>query len=237
MQPSSPPSPHRANSLGARHLRRVALLLTVSGWLTAVMTLGWTVCLCIMFGWQSALVPAPGVLAGLLAVWFAGRGRPYVGGSIEFLGLYAVVCLTSLFLDQTTAEMPRTTHLFLVPLATGVYMGMRGSSPVLRHSVVAFIFLTFIVLASTPWGNQPGLALPDTLRPIGGIINTVAATVAMYVGMYIMPTWRPETPTSRTCAKPSAKASWRCTTSPRSTRTAACWAQKPCCAGPTRAAA
>ncbi len=183
----TPPTPsNRSSRLGAKHLRRVALLLTVSGWLTAGITLGWTICLGMMFGWQSAMVPAPGIFTGLLAVWFASKGRPYVGGAIECFGLYTVVCLTSLFLDQTTELMPRTTHLFLVPMATGVYMAARGSSTVLRHSVVTFIFVTFVVLASTSWGNQPGFNLPDTLRPLGGMINTAAATIAMYVAMYIM---------------------------------------------------
>ena len=182
--PTVPTRP--SNSLGARHLRRVALLLTASGWLTAAMTLGWTICLGIMVGWPSALIPAPGVLTGLLAVWFAGRGRPYVGGAIEGIGLFTVVCMTCLFLDQTTDLMPRTTHLFLVPLATGMYMGMRGSSAVLRHGTVTVIFVTFVLLACTSLGNQPAFNLPDDLRVIGAKINTAAAALAMYVAMYIM---------------------------------------------------
>jgi len=68
MHPTPPPSSPRASRLGAKHLRRVALLLTVCGWLTAVMTLGWTLGLLHLIGWQAALIPAPGVLAGLLAV-------------------------------------------------------------------------------------------------------------------------------------------------------------------------
>jgi EAL domain-containing protein (putative c-di-GMP-specific phosphodiesterase class I) len=186
MPPAATTSSKPANSLGARHLRRVALLLTASGWLTAVMTLGWTLWLGFMVNWQVALIPAPGVVCGLLAVWFAARGRPYVGGAIEGIGLFAVVCLTCLFLDQTTARMPRTTHLFLVPLATGMYMGMRGSAATLRHATVAFIFVTFALLASTSLGNHPDFNLPDELRVVGGVINTVAATLAMYVGVFIM---------------------------------------------------
>ena len=186
MHQTTPTPSSRANRLGAKHLRRVALLLTVCGWLTAIMTLGWTLGLLKMVSWQAALIPAPGVLAGLLAVWFAGRGRPYLGGAIQCGALYVVVCLTSLFLDQTTDQMPRTTHLFLVPLATGMYMGLRGSPTVWRHSVVAFIFLTFAVLACTSLGSQPGHNLPDELRIVGGKINTAAAVVAMYLAMYIM---------------------------------------------------
>lgn len=186
MPPNSPPPSSRASRLGAKHLRRVALLLTVCGWLTAVMTLGWTLGLLHLVGWQAALIPAPGVLAGLLAVWFAGRGRPYIGGAIECGALYAIVCLTSLFLDQTTDQMPRTTHLFLVPLATGMYMGLRGSPKAWRHAIVAFVFLTFVMLACTSVGSQPGHNLPDELRIVGGKINTVAAAVAMYLAMHIM---------------------------------------------------
>jgi hypothetical protein len=55
----------------------VALLLTVcGGWLTAVRALGWTLCLLKLASWQAAMIPAPGVAAGLLAVWVAGKGRP-----------------------------------------------------------------------------------------------------------------------------------------------------------------
>ena len=186
MQQTRPPSSSRSGRLGAKHLRRVALLLTVCGWLTAVMALGWTIGLLHLIGWQAALIPAPGVLAGMLAAWFAGRGRPYIGGAIECAALYTIVCLTSLFLDQTTDQMPRTTHLFLVPLATGAYMALRGSSPIWRHGVVAFIFVTFVVLACTSVGGQPAHNLPDDLRVVGGKINTVVAAVAMYLAMHIM---------------------------------------------------
>ena len=186
MQPTIPTSDHRKNSLGAKHLRRVALLLTVCGWLMAVMTFGWTLGLLHLIGWQAAMIPAPGVLAGLLAVWFAGQGRPYLGGAIQCGALYLVVCTTCLFLDQTTNQMPRTTHLFLVPLATGMYMGLRGSPKLWRHGIVAFIFLTFVVLACTSLGGQPAHNLPDELRLIGGKLNTVAAAVAMYLAMHIM---------------------------------------------------
>jgi EAL domain-containing protein (putative c-di-GMP-specific phosphodiesterase class I) len=186
MQTTTPTPSNRASRLGAKHLRRVALLLTVCGWLTATMTLGWTLCLLKLASWQAALIPAPGVAAGLLAVWFASRGRPYIGGTIECVALYTMVCLTSLFLDQTTDQMPRTTHLFLVPLATGTYMGLRGAPKLWRHGIVAFIFLTFVVLACTSLGGQPAHNLPDELRIIGGKVNTVAAAVAMYLAMHIM---------------------------------------------------
>lgn len=186
MQPTISKSAHRKSSLGAKHLRRVALLLTVCGWLTTVMTLGWTLSLLHLIGWQAALIPAPGVLAGLLAVWFANRGRPYLGGAIQCGALYVVVCLTCVFLDQTTAQMPRTAHLFLVPLATGMYMGLRGSPKVWRHGIVVFVFLTFVVLACTSLVGQPAHNLPDELRVIGGKVNTVAAALAMYLAMHIM---------------------------------------------------
>src|SRR3989344_2693021 len=175
MQTTTPTPSNRASRLGARPMRRVALLLTVCGWLTAVMALGWTLCLLKLASWQAALIPAPGVAAGLLAVWFGSRGRPYIGGTIECVALYTMVCLTSLFLDQTTDQMPRTTHLFLVPLATGAYMALRGSSKLLRHGIVAFIFLTFVVLACTSLGGHPAHNLPDELRIIGGMVHTMAA--------------------------------------------------------------
>lgn len=186
MQTTTPPPSNRANRLGARHLRRVALLLTVCGWLTAIMTLGWTLCLLQQVGWEAALIPAPGVPAGLLAAWFAGRGRPYIGGAIQCGALYAIVVCTSLFLDQPSAQMPRTTHLFLVPLATGMYMGLRGSPKLWRHAVVASIFLTFVVLSSTSLDSHSLYNLPDELRVVGGKVNTVVAALAMYLAMHIM---------------------------------------------------
>lgn len=186
MQPSIPTSAHRKSGLGAKHMRRVTLLLTVCGWLTAVMTLGWALALLHLIGWQAALIPAPGVLAGGLAVWFASRGRPYLGGAIQCGALYVVVCLTCVFLDQTTAQMPRTAHLFLVPLATGMYMGLRGAPKVWRHGIVAFIFLTFVVLGCTSLVGQPAHNLSDELRTIGGKVNTLAAALAMYLAMHIM---------------------------------------------------
>ena len=94
MSPAAPTTAPRANSLSAKHLRRVTLLLTVCGWLTAAMTLGWTIGLSVLVNWQSAAIPAPGVIAGLMAVWFARKGRPYVGGTILTLTLYGVVCFT-----------------------------------------------------------------------------------------------------------------------------------------------
>ena len=183
---STPPQARRAKTLAERHRRRVTLLLTVSGLLTAAMTAGWSLVLLGHASWQAAMIPVPGVVGGLLAAWVARRGWIYLGGSIQCLALYAVVCASCLLLDPTTEAMPRTTHLYLIPLATGMYMGLRGSPPWLRHTLLAFVLATFVALASTNVGLDATWVLPDELRSLGGPVNTVTAVLAMGVNMHIM---------------------------------------------------
>lgn len=117
--------PHR--KLGARHLRRVVLLLQISCAVTGIVCLGWTVYFSAAALWGAAVAFFTVVVAALVSYRLACNGRVYVAGGIQFLAMYSIICGVCAFLDLPSEQVARSTHLFLLPAGAGAHMGLRGA--------------------------------------------------------------------------------------------------------------
>jgi EAL domain-containing protein (putative c-di-GMP-specific phosphodiesterase class I) len=176
----------RHRKLGARHRRRVVLLLQISCAFTSTVCLGWSLFFATDGRWSVALAFAMVVFTGLMSYRLATVGRIFLAGTMQFSILYALICGVCAFLDVPTEQVARTTHLFLLPAGAGAYMGLRGAKPWLRHGVVTLFFVTFILFASTSVGWHTNYVLSDAVRVIGSKIDTVAAIGALFMVMYVM---------------------------------------------------
>lgn len=193
MMPSGP-SNHRPfeaerpnrRSLGAKHQRRVSLLLQLSGAMTSAVCLAWAVFFMMRGQAPVALAFAGVVASGLACVVFARFERPYAAGTIQLLALSAVIIGACLVLDLPTAEVARSTHHFLLPMGAGAYLVLRGSRKWLHYGVVWLFLGAFVVLATTSYGFHTPYALSDEVRAIGSKVDTTIAVAALFMVLYVM---------------------------------------------------
>lgn len=176
--------PHR--KLGARHHRRVVLLLQISSGLTTALCLAWATYFALSGQWGASLALTATSACGVLSYRLGTLGRVFLAGIVQFVSLYSVICFASLLLDLPSEQVARTTHLFLLPLGAGAHMGLRGAKPWFRYTAVTLFFTTFALFACTSIGWHTGYALSDDVRIIGSKIDTLAATVALFLMMYVM---------------------------------------------------
>jgi EAL domain-containing protein (putative c-di-GMP-specific phosphodiesterase class I) len=172
--------------LGSRHSRRVHLLLKLSGVLTFLLCLGWSVFY--VFHGQWLMLPVP-VIMGLAggACWsLAGRGNFEVAGALLLLTMFVLICIVCLVVDVPSPNVPRSTHHFLLSMAAGAALVLRGGRPWLRNLVVVSFLAAFVVLGTSNFGFDTPYVLSDDIRAIGSKIDSAVAAAALFMVLYVM---------------------------------------------------
>lgn len=172
--------------LGGRHMRRVNLLLKLSGSLTIGLCVGWLIYYAVHGMWALMPVPAVMVLAGATCYALVGRDKAYAAGTVLLLTMYLMICVVCLVIDVPSAKVPRTAHHFLLPMAAGAAMVLRGGKPWVRHAIVMLFLSTFVFMSSTTFAIHTAYALGDEVRAVGGLIDNVLATAALFMVLYVM---------------------------------------------------
>lgn len=107
---------------------------------------------------------------------------------LMFGALYVIVTAISLIQDPPTALAPRTTHTYLLPLAIAALIAFQDEPRSLRFTVVGLYCGTFIALAASTVSLLPELALPESVRVGGGWVQTLVATVAIFILLHVLRT-------------------------------------------------
>ena len=183
--PDATEQPDR-RSLGAKHQRRVGLLLRLSGCLTSSLCLAWAVYFSLMGQWPVVAVFATLVLSGIACFAFAGRGNQHVAGTVLLLTMFVMICGICLVLDLPSERVARSTHHFLLPMGAGAALVLRGSRTWMRNCVVIIFFTAFVILATTNGGFHTPYALSDEVRLIGSKIDSVIALSGLFMVLFIM---------------------------------------------------
>jgi EAL domain-containing protein (putative c-di-GMP-specific phosphodiesterase class I) len=102
--------------------------------------------------------------------------------------LLLVIVGIALVLDVPNAFIPRSTHLYLLPLGVAAMMAFRDEPTWLRYSVIAVCLLSFVGLAASYWTPLPGFSLPDTTRGPGTWVNTGAAMLCLFAMLHVLQT-------------------------------------------------
>ena len=173
------------DAMQARRDRRALQLLLATGTIMVILGLGWG----IFFLAQGARLVAISelALAGLgIAVIVAARlGRVRMASWMAFIGLLVFVCLFSARLDVQTADIPRSTHLFLLVLAACAHYVFRAERPWLRYGFVCLFLVTFIVFAAMPEGVPAHYAIPDKVRRVGIWVNLWTVATSLLVVLHL----------------------------------------------------
>ncbi|WP_374593690.1 putative bifunctional diguanylate cyclase/phosphodiesterase [Aquabacterium sp.] len=174
-------------SLGARHQRRVELLLLLGSGLLIAVGLGWGGFFVLRGQWAITLVDAVLIGAGLGTLALTRRKRMLPASLVLLVTLYIVICGICLLLDLPSAQVPRSTHHFLIALGVCAHLLLRSNEhPWLHHGVALGFFATFLVLASTSGGLSTAYALPDSLRVGGTWVNNGLSLITLYLALHLM---------------------------------------------------
>ncbi len=102
--------------------------------------------------------------------------------------LLLVIGGISAVLDVPNASIPRSTHLYLLPLGVAAMMAFRDEPRWLRYSVIAVCLLSFVGLAGSYWTPFPGFSLPDETRRPGTWVNALAAIFCLFAMLHVLQT-------------------------------------------------
>jgi diguanylate cyclase len=170
------------------HQRRVRLMLWVGAALMVAVGLGWAGFFAVRGEWVIVAVELGMAALGLVVAWLNWRLKPHASFFVMLAVVYSSLWAFGLVFDIPDAEVPRSTHHFILVLALASMLVLRDASPWLRHSTVGVLFLSYIALASTSWGIATPYLIPHDVRIAGTWVNTGLAIAGLYVLVHIMVT-------------------------------------------------
>ncbi|OYU44930.1 MAG: hypothetical protein CFE44_10280 [Burkholderiales bacterium PBB4] len=166
--------------LEATHDRRVRLLIL--GCSAALTVLGLFVFFAFLMGgrWINCLFGSPIWIVGLVGGYLVRRGQMRAAALVMIFSLYAIFFAIALFGDGPTPEIPRVTHLCMIPLAFGSYIGLKREKAWLRNGFFLLCLGTVVLFANTNFAIDVGLFLPDPLHKFVDFIISAGAMGVLY---------------------------------------------------------
>ena len=171
--------------LDATHDRRIRLLIVVSS--TVLTVFGFSVFLVFLLGgrWAVCAFESPIWIVGLAGAYLVRQGRMRVAALLMIFSLFAIFCAIALFGDCPTPDVPRTTHLCLIPLAFGSYIGLKRESAWLRHGFLLLCLGAVILFSTTHYAVDVGLFLPEGLHTTVNWIISLCAMGVLYLMLHV----------------------------------------------------
>ena len=202
-----------------RRERRMRLLASAA---LVIMGAGWGA----FFGLRGhgviALAELVPFASGLGVLDLTVRGHRRSANLLLFGSMAVVVAGMAALFDVPSAHVPRSVHLYLLPLAVAAFMAFRDDPAWLRYGMAAGSLALFVALDAHPWRLAEGYDLPAELRQSA---IWVQASIAMALMLMLLTSCRPMRRSVRgwtaTCRPRSGRISSRCTSSPSWTARAA----------------
>lgn len=167
--------------MARRRRRRAFYLLLATGLIMMSLGLGWGAFFAWRGAWAVALVELAMAVLGLGVIVMARLRRPRAASWVAFVGLAALLCFFSAFLDVSTDAVPRTSHLFLLVLALCAHHVFRDETPWLRYGLVVALLLVFAVFAATPVRVPYAFAIADDVRRTGIWVNLATVVASLLI--------------------------------------------------------
>ena len=182
----TPPDPPPRSTLGELHRRRVRMMLRVGSALLVVLGVGWGLFFIQKGAWAIVVADAVMLWVGITIAVLTYRKRTRIAFFLLVGSMFVLICAMSLLLDIPTAQVPRSTHHFLLVLAVASLLFLRDDRALLRYAVTGACFAAFVVLASTNLGIDSVYALPDSMRWGGTWVNNTFSAIGVYSLMHIL---------------------------------------------------
>jgi EAL domain-containing protein (putative c-di-GMP-specific phosphodiesterase class I) len=168
------------------HLRRVRRMLVHGSGTAAGLSLAWGIYFGLHENWLTVALDVCAMALSALGIVLVRRGQLRAASHLFVAVLFALLVVSALMIDIPTAQVPRTMHLFLLPLAACACLLMRDEPPVLRHGLPALCLGAFVMLAGTSLHIPNEFALPDSIRSVGMWVDIVSATAILYFAVLVI---------------------------------------------------
>jgi EAL domain-containing protein (putative c-di-GMP-specific phosphodiesterase class I) len=172
--------------LGAKHQRRVELMLLLGSTIMITAALCWAVFFALRGQWL--IVPLEVVVsgAGVAGIVLTRRKRLLAASLVILLPLFVVLCGIGLLLDIPTPNVPRASHHLLLAVGACAYLLLRGTRGWLRHGVPLLFFAAYVALDVTPVGLTGAYNLPDDARTISTWGSDLFTVLTLYMALHVM---------------------------------------------------
>lgn len=173
------------DALQARRMRRSRRILLAAGSLMLLLGAGWSLFFMLRGARIHALVETVLMLLGGTVLLLARANRNRLAAWTAFAGLFVFVCFFSAVVDVQSAQVPRTTHLFLLILAAASHFVFRAEPALPRYGCVVVFLSAFIVFAALPEDVPGPYAMGDGVRHVGIWFNLLSVAAATLVILHL----------------------------------------------------
>jgi EAL domain-containing protein (putative c-di-GMP-specific phosphodiesterase class I) len=173
------PRPQQASVQQTQYSRRFALAYQWGALAIAGLSLFWS--LFFLTQNHAVLVFSQLVLAGVaFASWALARNgklsMAILLTQVVFLSFIAELCL---LFDVPSADVPRVSHIFLLPLALLGYLHFKHRPSKTQLVLIGLSLASFVLLASTSFSLPFAKPIGDEIRVYGAVLNSVVATLIL----------------------------------------------------------
>ncbi|MBA4289714.1 MAG: EAL domain-containing protein [Pseudomonas sp.] len=169
--------------VGQRRERRMRLLTCL---VLVVVGSIWGVFFSLRGEWGVVLMDVTLISCGIAVFVLTWRNKVRSANLLLFSVIIVVVVGMTLLLDPYSAEAPRATHLYLLPIAVAALMAFREEPIWLRYGVALLCLVLFIALASSTWTPTRAYSLPDDVRLVGSWVQGIASMGMLMVLLHIL---------------------------------------------------
>ena len=162
-------------------LRRVRHMLVRGCITTAALGLSWGIFFSLHEDWLIVALDVCTLALSVQGLVLVRQARLRLASYVYIAVVYFLLCITAVVIDVPTAQVPRTMHVFLLPLAACACLLLRDEKPVLRHGIPSICLLTFVAFGGTSLHLSSAFALPDSIRSVGMWVDLLASMVILYL--------------------------------------------------------
>jgi hypothetical protein len=131
------------------HRRRVQWMLWMGGSLMVLIGLVWGIFFGFRGDWVIVAMDGAMVLCGVLVLVLTQRAQTRSASLLMLGSLFLVICIVAAVLDVPSAQVPRSTHHYLLALLVCSFVLLRGESRWLYHGIPLLCFAAFLVFSMT----------------------------------------------------------------------------------------
>ena len=163
------------------HNRRVRIMLLMFSALLMVFGSAYALFFALRADWFVTAGECVLVGVGFAVTWMTARKRIRAATVVINLSLFAVFVTMALVMDVPSADVPRSVHHFLVPLAIAAFLMLKGENPWLHQGIPLLCLGTAAFFASTDFAFATTYAVPDDVRSSGIWANNGIAMGSLYL--------------------------------------------------------
>jgi EAL domain-containing protein (putative c-di-GMP-specific phosphodiesterase class I) len=122
----------------------------------------------------------------LLSLKLANSGRVTTSLYLTQFALLIFVIGLCLIFDVPNADLPRVSHIFLLPLALVGYINFKSNPSLFQGLLIGLSLLSFVALSSTNYALPFAQPIADEIRTYGVWVNSLIATALSAICVYAL---------------------------------------------------